>query len=108
MTITVAPEPVPLTPDAHGIMRVGQTRVTLDILVNAFRSGQSPEEIREQYPAVDLADIYAVLAYYLRHTAEVDSYMAQQARESEQARDEMEAKFPPHGLRARLLARRST
>lgn len=95
-----------LTADAHGVLRVGDTRVTLDILVNAFRSGQSPEEIREQFPTVDLGDIYAVLTYYLRHTGEVDAYLAAQASEGEQLRADMEARFPPEGIRARLLVRR--
>lgn len=106
MTITVTPEPVPLAADASGVMRIGNTRVSLDILVNAFHAGQSPEEIREQYPTVELADIYSVLTYYLRHTADVDAYLAEQDHQRDQARAETQARFPQAGIRARLLARR--
>ena len=106
MTITAEPQPVPLSADTHGVMRVGGTRVTLDILVHAFRSGSSPEEIREQYPTLDLADIYSVLAYYLRHTAEVDTYVAEQEIQRDRARAEMTPRFPTEGIRARLIARR--
>jgi len=65
----------PFETDADGVVRVGGSRVTLDTLVAVFHTGDSPEEIHEQYPTVDLADIYAVLTYYLRHTREVDAYL---------------------------------
>lgn len=104
--MTAEPQPVPLSADTHGVMRVGGTRVTLDILVRAFRSGSSPEEIREQYPTLDLADIYSVLAYYLRHTAVVDAYVAEQEAQRNQVHNEMTTRFPTEGIRARLLARR--
>lgn len=107
MTIAASPEPVPLETDADGAVRVGGSRVTLDTLVAAFQAGDSPEEIHEQYPTVDLADVYAVLAYYLRHTREVDTYLdsREQARATVRATDE--DRFAPEGIRARLLARRS-
>lgn len=49
MTLAVGPEPVPLAEDAHGTVRVGGTRVTLETVVSAFDRGDSPEEIREQF-----------------------------------------------------------
>lgn len=45
LTITVVPVEVPLAADARGVLRVGDTRVSLDIVVNCFAAGQSPEEI---------------------------------------------------------------
>ena len=106
MTITVEPQPVPLSADAQGVVRVGGTRVTLDILVRAFRSGSSSEEICERYPTLDLADVYLVLAYYLRHTAVVDAYVAEQDARRNLMHAEITARFPTEGIRARLLARR--
>ena len=32
------------------------------------------EEIVQQYPTLDLADIYTVIAYYLRNREDVDAY----------------------------------
>jgi uncharacterized protein (DUF433 family) len=107
MTLAVAPEPVPLETDADGVVRVGRSRVTLDTLMAAFQIGDSPEEIHEQYPTVDLADIYAVLTYYLRHTREVDAYLAARDQASATVRAANEDRFAPEGIRARLLARRS-
>lgn len=108
MTIAVAPEPVPLKTDADGVVRVGGSRVTLDTLVAAFRTGDSPEEIHEQYPTVDLADIYAVLTYYLRHTRDVDGYLDARDRASLTVRTANEDRYPPEDIRARLLARRGS
>jgi uncharacterized protein (DUF433 family) len=108
MTIEVAPEPVPLETDADGAVRVGGSRVTLDTLVAAFQVGDSPEEIHEQYPTVDLADIYSVLAYYLRHTREVEAYLDAREQASATVRAANEDRFASEGIRARLLARRSS
>ena len=65
-------EHVPITTDSDGVMRVGGTRVTLDTVIGAFRDGATAEEISHQYPSLSLADIYAVIAYYLRRRAEVE------------------------------------
>jgi uncharacterized protein (DUF433 family) len=101
----VEPEPVPLAADANGGWRVGGTRVLLETLVAAFQRGDSPEEIREQYPSVSLGDIYAVLTYYIRHQSDVGAYLSERERAGVEVRAKIEARFPPEGLRARLLAR---
>ena len=106
MTIAASPEPVPLSTDADGVVRVGGTRVTLDTLVSSFLTGDSPEEIHEQYPTVGLADIYSVLAYYLRHTSEVDEYLDSREQAGAMVRIANENRFVPEGIRSRLLARR--
>jgi hypothetical protein len=46
-------------------MRVSKTRVPLDTIIAAFSEGATAEEIAYQYPVVPLADIYAVIGYYL-------------------------------------------
>ena len=99
-------EPVPLFAGADGVMRVGGTRVTLDTILAAFSKGATAEEIAQQYPSVSLSDVYQVIAYYLRHTSEVDAYLARRREESQEVRRANEARWPPDGIRARLLARR--
>ncbi len=64
---SVVSDTMPLVCDDDGVLRVGGTRVPIDAVVAAFHSGATPEEILQQYPSLDLADIYAVLGYYLRH-----------------------------------------
>lgn len=107
MSLAVAAEPVPLTTDADGIVRIGGTRVTLETLVAAYREGATPETIAEQYPSVQLRDLYTVIGYYLGHQAEVDAYLQRRRQEADRVRQENEIRFPPLGIRDRLLARRT-
>jgi uncharacterized protein (DUF433 family) len=106
MELHVPPELVPIETDADGVIRVGGTRVTLDTVVAAFDAGATAEEIVQQYPSVTLADIYSVIAYYLRHQSEVRAYLAQRQRQAAQVREENERRLDPTGVRDRLLARR--
>lgn len=106
MSLAVSPEPVPLVTDADGVVRIGTTRVTLDTVVAAFREGTTAEEISHQYPTLRLADVYSVIAYYLRHQNTVDAYLADRAELSEEVRRQNEERSDPTGIRDRLLARR--
>ncbi len=91
----VAPEiSVPIHTDEHGTIRVGGTRVTLDVVIASYQQGETPEEIREGFSTLKLADIYAVISYYLSHQAEVDAYLRQQDEEAEQLRQKLEAEHP--------------
>jgi len=103
----ITTETVPLMTDVDGVMRVGETRVTLDTVVGAFLDGATAEEIIYQYPSLDLGDIYSVLGYYLRRRPEVDSYLQRRREQIEKARQENESRFDPTGVRERLLARRA-
>jgi uncharacterized protein (DUF433 family) len=107
MTLAIAIEPAPLETDAQGVIRVAKTRVTLDTVVTAFLEGFTPEEIGEQYPSLQLSDIYLVTVYYLRHKAEINSYITERQRQSAVIRQEAEQRFNPIGIRDRLLARRN-
>lgn len=108
MSLQVVAYPVPLTADSHGVVRVARTRVTLDTVVYAFQEGATAEEIAHQYPSLQLADIYAVISYYLRDQGVVDAYLEQRNQQATQVRKENEARTPPDGIRSRLLARRSS
>jgi uncharacterized protein (DUF433 family) len=99
-------ERIPVQTDGDGVIRVGGTRVTLDTLVSTFETGATAEEIVQQYPSLALADVYAVIAYYLRHRTDVDAYVARRRSTAGQVRQENERRFDPAGLRDRLLARR--
>jgi uncharacterized protein (DUF433 family) len=104
--LAISATPVPIRTDAEGVMRVGQTRVTLDTLVSAFRSGATAEQIAHDYPVLELADIYAVITFYLRHRADVDAYLDDQRRQGDALREELQARYDAQGIRERLLARR--
>lgn len=106
MKATNVLERVPIHTDAHGVVRVVGTRVTLESIVDAFETGATAEEIAQQYPTVSLVDVYSVITYYLRHKSEVEAYLKERDVLAERVREEAERQFPPAGLRERLLARR--
>jgi uncharacterized protein (DUF433 family) len=106
VSLPIPSDPMLLRVDADGVARVRNTRVTLDTVVGAFLEGDTPETIEQNFSTLSLADVYSVLAYYLRHRSEVDAFLCQQHQEAEGVRHQNEDRFPPHGVRQRLLARR--
>lgn len=104
----IEPEPVPLVRDRAGRFVVPGTRISLDVLVADFKQGKTPESIHEAYRTVSMADVYAIFAYYLRHRAAVEAYLAEQEREGAEIQARIETNDPPEGLRAKLLARLDT
>jgi uncharacterized protein (DUF433 family) len=99
--------PVPMQIDANGAVRVGATRVTLESVVHAYREGNTAEEIVEQFPTLSLADVHAVIAYWLTHQIEVEEYLRAREAEADELRRDIEARCDRRGLRERLLARQS-
>ena len=87
------------------MLRVAGTRVTLETLITAFSEGATAEEIVQQYPSLALADVYSVIGYYLRRSAEVEIYLQQRKTQAQAVRQQNELRFHPEGLRDRLLAR---
>ncbi len=105
--LTIVTEQPPLTPNEDGVIRIGRTRVMLDTVIAAFNEGATAEEIAQQYPALTLAEVYATVAYYLNHKADVDAYLRAGEQLAQQVQAENEARFNPAGVRDRLLARRT-
>lgn len=108
MTIeeTLVAEPPPLYMNEFGVLRVKGTRVSLDSVVYAYKDGSTAECIVASYPTLSLADVHAVIAYYLRHKDEVEEYLRTSEEQIEALRREADARWPSAGLRERLLARR--
>jgi uncharacterized protein (DUF433 family) len=96
---------IPLQEDASGVIRVENTRVTLDSVVLAFREGASAEEIVERFPAISLGAAYAAIAFYLQNQSETDAYLKQREAEVEQIRKQIESRPDTKKFRERLLAR---
>ena len=107
MSLAIPNEPVPFVENSDGVVRVGKTRVTLNTVVSAFLEGATAEEIAQQYPTVELADVYSVLACYLRHRTEIDAYLHRSQQQVQMVQKQNESRFDPHGIRDRLIARRS-
>ena len=108
MALTLYAYPLPLRIDEHGVIRVGDSQVLLDIVIREFHYSAEPEAIAHAFPTLDLADVYGAIAYYLRHRQEIDEYLQGRRLEAEKQRQEIEAKQPSRvELRAKLLARKA-
>ena len=80
----------------------------LDVVIQEFNNGAEPEAIAHGFPTLELADVYGVIAYYLRHRKDVDDYVHARRQEAEKLRQEIEATQPNRAeLRAKLLARKA-
>jgi uncharacterized protein (DUF433 family) len=109
MMLCIHNDPMPLRVTPEGDVRIGATRVLLDMVVHAFDEGATPEAVVQRFPALDLADVYAVMGYRLRHRAEVDEYLRRRERQAEEVRRKIEARQGDmSGIRARLLARQGS
>jgi uncharacterized protein (DUF433 family) len=98
-------EAPPLRVDEGGVIRVGKTRVSLDLVVEQYENGVAPEDMVRAYDTLVLADVYSIVGYYLRHRDEVRAYLKQRAGEAECLRAKIEAERPPIAGEE-LLARR--
>jgi uncharacterized protein (DUF433 family) len=105
MIAVPVPIDVSLRRDEHGVIRVGDTRVTLETVIADFHKGSSAEEIVHHYPVLDLSDVYVIIGYYLQNKDEVETYLRQQRELAEQVRNEFEALYPQDALRAKLIKR---
>lgn len=92
MTLAVVAEPAPLKTNADGVVRVGNTRVTLDTVIAVFKQGTTAEEIVYRYPSLRLADVYATIGFYLNHHQEVETYLQQRQQQAQEIRKMNEAR----------------
>jgi uncharacterized protein (DUF433 family) len=107
MILPIQTDPVPLRADGRGGFRVGDSRVPLDVVLDEYENGADPESMVNAYPTLQLADVYAVIAYYLRHREEVSAYLRERETLAAELRREIESRQPDGAeLRAKLLARR--
>ncbi len=106
-SLVIEPLPVPLHEDETGAIRVGNTRVLLELVIRAFQDGATPETIVQRYETLRLTDVYPVISYYLAHKQEVGEYLRQREEQAAEIRRKIEATQPSRpNLRAELLARR--
>lgn len=111
MTILQTTQAVPLRLAPDGTIRLASTRVSLDSVVHHYRLGATAEEIAQKFPALELADVYAAITYYLTHLDEVEDYLRRQEAENDEIQRRLEAD-PQYqkrsaDLRSRLLARKN-
>ena len=96
----------PLRIDEGGAVRVGKSRISLDLVVEQYENGMTPEDIVRVYDTLVLADVHDVIAYYLRHRDAVHAYLKRREADSKALRAKIETERPRIS-REELLARRS-
>ena len=106
MNLPLEADPLPIRVDheSKGALRVGPTRMTLEVVLTAYLQGYRPEDIVQQFPALELADVYTVIGHYLRHREAFDHLLAEveRAYQEQRARDLANGQT---GLKERLQAR---
>ncbi|RME00319.1 MAG: DUF433 domain-containing protein, partial [Bacteroidetes bacterium] len=106
MTLSKKSIELPLRQDEHGVIRIGDSRVSLDLIIQSWQNGFSAEEIASQFTAISLADVYASICFYLQNQEQVDAYLAENEKLAKALRKEIESTFPSSALRKKLLQNR--
>lgn len=88
----------------EGNYYVAGTRISLDSIVLAFRRGESPETICQNFELLRLEEVYGAIAYYLANQADIDAYLIRQNEKWEEGRRSAEPL--PADLRERLMRAR--
>lgn len=96
---------IPLSEDSPGVFRVGDSRVLLELVISAFKQGESPEGIARSYRSLRLADVYAVISRYLANPAPFDEYLRQCNEQGEAIRTTIEASQPAWPTKEEILTR---
>ena len=74
--LDLSPMPVPLYWAEGGqALRVCGSRISLEVILTYYRMGYTAEMIADTYPWLSLADIYLVIAFYLRNKKAVHAHL---------------------------------
>ncbi len=92
MTLKLQTEAPPLHLDTTGALRIGNSRVLLEVVIRAFENGATAEMLVQQYSTTTLADIYSVIGYYLRHKVDVEAYIAERDKQASEVRLRVEGR----------------
>lgn len=90
--------------ERDGNFYVVGTRISLDSIVHAFRRGESPETICQNFELLRLEEVYGAIAYYLANQADIDAYLIRQNEKWAEGRRNAEPL--PADLRERLIRAR--
>ncbi len=99
--------PAPLKRWEDGTIRVGESRVLLDLVVHHFKQGATAEQIQHRFPSLTLRDVYGAIYHYLEHTEEIETYLADQERQAEEIERNLRGKGDHTVAQKRLEERRA-
>jgi uncharacterized protein (DUF433 family) len=96
----------PLRTDEGGAVRVGNSRILLDLIIQEYENGMTPEDMVRAYDSLELSDVHGAIAYYLRHETEVKAYLDYRHEAAASLKTKIESQTPQRPTREELLARR--
>ena len=70
------------------VIRIKGNRIDIEIVLEDYLKGASPEEILLRYPTLNLEKIQATILYYLAKTEEVEAYLERARQLDEKAEQE--------------------
>jgi uncharacterized protein (DUF433 family) len=88
----------------EGSWRIAGSRVSLDSVIHAYWEGALPEAIVADFPTLSLEQVHGAIAFYLRHRAEIDQYLAEQDARWRQFQAESATRHGPLLQRIRATA----
>lgn len=109
MSLALEREMPPFREDAKGAIRIGDSRVLLELVIRAFQDGASPESIVQRYSTLSLSDTYTTIGYYLRHQDAVEAYLNHREHLAELVHQRLSNIQPDLSLiRSRLLSQQQS
>ena len=93
--------------DERGIAYVAGTKMKVAQLVAESKDGATPAGLVEYHPHLSLAQIYAALSYAASHREEIEAYLEEYTRFSEEMRRTMPQRPHSPALEAALAKRRN-
>ena len=87
-----SPMPVPLRWAEEGmVVRLKNSRISLEDIITYYRMGYTAEMICDTYPWLELADIYLVIAFYLRNKKAVHAHLRETSALADEGWERMAA-----------------
>jgi len=69
----------------HSAIRIKGTRIGIEIILDDYLNGYSPEEIAVRYRSLTLKQVYAAITYYFFNQEKMDAYLDEWRRGFEEA-----------------------
>lgn len=69
----------------EGDIQIKGTRIGIEIVLDDYLHGESPEEVTLRYRSLTLEQVYATITYYLHKQELLDEYLEQWRKDTESA-----------------------
>lgn len=91
--------------DRHGLYRVENSPILLELVIYEHRRGRTPADIVESFPALTVEEVEQALEFCRANAEMVEEYLRTQQRDWEKVKANLDAKSSP--LAERLQKRKA-